>query len=158
MKEITGAGHYGFLIEITAKRIKQTLQKEFNAHKIDLTVDQWVVLDQLRQHTGISQNRLAENVFKDAPTVTRIVDLLCKKDLIERKSDQSDRRKFSLCMKEAGHEIVKLAEPVVLKTRKAGWVGLAGQDYEELVRILTIINQNFDNTTVNNALGEVAVS
>jgi DNA-binding MarR family transcriptional regulator len=145
MKQITGAGHYGFLIEVTSKKIKKTLQREFTSQGLDLTVDQWVVLDYLRKHDGISQNILAEKIFKDAPTLTRIVDLLAKKELIQRNSDDQDRRKFKLFLKEAGHEMIKKALPIVLETRTNGWEGLSTADYEELVRILTIVNRNFEN-------------
>jgi len=145
MKEITGAGHYGFLIEVTAKKIKQSLQKRLNDAKIDLTVDQWVVLDHIINHNGVSQNALADKVFKDAPTVTRIIDILCKKGMIERKSDSKDRRRFNLFIKEDGSKMIEMAEPVVLLTRKAGWNDLSESDYQHLVRILSAINRNFRN-------------
>ena len=148
MREITGAGHYGFLIEVTAKKIKQSLQKQFNEHKIDLTVDQWVTLDQIKKSDGISQNVLAEKIFKDAPTVTRIVDILCHKDFIERRSDKRDRRRFALFLKPKGQEMINEALPVVVKTRKNGWKGLSGPDYQELVRIIRLINDNFGNGSI----------
>lgn len=148
MKEITGAGHYGFLIEITAKKIKQSLQKQFNNHSIDLTVDQWVTLDQLKKTNGISQNVLAEKIFKDPPTVTRIVDILCNKELIERRSDEEDRRRFKLYLKEKGHQMIKETLPVVIETRQNGWQELSGSDYQELVRILKVINDNFGNGSI----------
>lgn len=145
MKEITGVARYGFLIEVTAKKIKQSLQKRFNDLELDLTVDQWVVLDHLTENDGVSQNALCDKIFKDAPTVTRIVDLLCKKNLIERRGDATDRRKFKLFLKEEGDEMVSLAQPVVLETQKNGWNDLSDSDYEELVRILTTVNRNFEN-------------
>ncbi len=147
MKEITGTGHYGFLIEVAAKKIKQSLQKRLNDGNIDLTVNQWVVLDHLMKYNGISQNILADKIFKDAPTVTRIVDILCKKNLIERKSDVGDRRRFNLFMKEEGQIMFRKAQPVVLETRKTGWSDLSDSDYQHLVKILATINRNFENHT-----------
>ena len=148
MKEITDAGHYGFIIEVTAKKIKQSLQKQFNEHGIDLTVDQWVVLDRLKKSDGISQNILADKVFKDAPTVTRIVDLLSKKGLVERRSDENDRRRFNLFLKDKGRAMIEELLPVVINTRQNGWEELYGSDYKELVRILKAINDNFGNGTI----------
>ncbi len=145
MNKITGVARYGFLIEVTAKKIKQSLQKHFNHQNLNLTVDQWVVLDHVTKYNGISQNVLCDKIFKDAPTVTRIVDILCKKNLIERKGDNSDRRKFNLYMKAEGNEMVGLAQPMVLETQKNGWNDLSDSDYEELVRILTTVNRNFEN-------------
>ncbi|MEQ9426300.1 MAG: MarR family transcriptional regulator [Cyclobacteriaceae bacterium] len=145
MKEITGAGHYGFLIEITSKKIKQRLQQALNNTGIDITVDQWVVLDQLKSENGISQNVLGERIFKDPPTLTRIIDLMCQKGMIERRNDASDRRRFQIFLLEKGEEMIEKARPIVLETRTLGWEGLSADDYEALVRILTNINRNFEN-------------
>ena len=35
---------YSFILDKTAKRVKQFAQNSFSAHGIDLTVDQWSVL------------------------------------------------------------------------------------------------------------------
>ncbi|MDZ7898154.1 MAG: MarR family transcriptional regulator [Arcicella sp.] len=44
---------------------------------------------------GVSQNELAEMTVKDAPTVTRIIDLLVKKGLAERTMAENDRLRSS---------------------------------------------------------------
>ena len=41
------------IIERTAKRIKQHMQRRFNAMDAGITVDQWVILDLLNQTDGI---------------------------------------------------------------------------------------------------------
>ena len=76
--------NYGFLIERTGKKLKQSLQRIFNDIDADITVDQWVILYELHEHGSLSQNQIGENTYKDAPTVTRIIDLLAKKKLVKR--------------------------------------------------------------------------
>lgn len=130
---------YGFRIERTAKIIKQVMQRRFNALHFDLTVDQWVLLDCLRQEDGQSQNELAEKTFKDAPTVTRIIDLLCKKELTERRDDPTDRRRFKIYLTDGGHAKIKEILPVVIELRKKGIADLSREDYDNLIRILDTI-------------------
>ncbi len=134
---------YGFRIERTAKIMKQVIQRQFNTLNFDLTVDQWVLLDSLHQKDGQNQNELAEKTFKDAPTVTRIIDLLCKKELTERRSDPSDRRRFKIYLTPIGKEKIKQVLPVVLDLRKQGIQGLSREEYDTLIRILDTIFNNF---------------
>ena len=81
---------WGFIIERTAKRMKQAFKRELNAASVGVTVDQWIILQFLNDRDGSSQFEIAKETYKDAPTVTRIIDLLCKKGLICRKADPTD--------------------------------------------------------------------
>src|SRR6476660_5178381 len=85
---------YSFLLERTARRIKQYAQQRFNSECFDITVDQWLVLKNLRDSNDLNQSELAKLTGKDHPTLTRIIDLLCKKGLTERRMDITDRRSF----------------------------------------------------------------
>ena len=134
---------YGSLIELTAKIMKQRLQRKFNALELGITVDQWLILDVLLQTDGISQYNIAQKTYKDAPTVTRIIDLLEKKSLIERRTDTDDRRKYSIFLSKRGKEKAEKVLPLVQEYRKKGWEGLKKEDYEKLKEILTTIQQNF---------------
>ena len=86
----------GFIIERTAKRMKQSFKKILKEKNAGITVDQWVILQELKKEDGLSQFEIASRTFKDAPTVTRIIDLLCKKQLLRRLPDTTDRRKFNI--------------------------------------------------------------
>lgn len=134
---------YGFHIERTAKRIKQYLQRRFNAMNTGITVDQWVILDVLNQSNGMSQYEIADRTYKDAPTVTRIIDLLCKKGLTKRVMDENDRRRFNIFLTESGRSKVDELLPVVMDIRQQGWEGLTEEDYKSLSRILNQIFTNF---------------
>lgn len=135
---------YFFKIDTTIKKIRQQIQKKFDTLKIDLTVDQWVLLDHIYRYEskGISQNELAEMTVKDAPTVTRIIDLLVKKGLSERNMAENDRRKFIITLTEAGKNKFDEAYPIVAEVRKKGWGDLNDEDYKTFVRILDSIYSN----------------
>jgi DNA-binding MarR family transcriptional regulator len=125
------------------KRIRQHLQKKLNDLQVDLTVDQWVILDRLNKQNGLSQQELADGTYKDQPTVTRIIDLLCQKGYTVRETDPTDRRKFKILLTPKGHEVIATALPVVLAVRQQGWQGLSDEDYTNLLRILDTIYLNY---------------
>jgi DNA-binding MarR family transcriptional regulator len=135
---------YFFKIDTTIKKIRQGLQKKLDDHNVDLTVDQWVLLDHIFRHeaNGVSQNELAEMTVKDAPTVTRIIDLLVKKGLAERTMAENDRRKFNITLTEAGKDKFHEAYPIVAEVRRKGWGDLNEDDYQTFVRILDSIYSN----------------
>lgn len=136
---------WGYSIERTAKRMKQMYQRMLKAADAGITVDQWVILQLLSSRDGLSQLEIAERTNKDAPTVTRIIDLLCKKELCERLPDAADRRKFSICLTPAGKEKIKEVEPIVKAFRRKGWDGLTEEDLNQLMRTLDIIYQNLED-------------
>jgi DNA-binding MarR family transcriptional regulator len=141
---LTQITNYGFIIERTTKRIRQNLQRRFNAHHFGVTVDQWVVLDCIMQNRSISQNEIADRTFKDAPTVTRIIDQLCKKGLTNRLIDENDRRRFIIELTPKGHKKVNQMLPVVIEMRRDGWKGLDVSDYQRLMYIMSTIFNNLD--------------
>jgi DNA-binding MarR family transcriptional regulator len=138
--------NYAFTIEKTHKKIKQNLQKRFNRHGFDITVDQWVVLDQIYTSNGVSPLEIATSTYKDAPTVTRILEQLRKKELVYQEHSEEDRRKTMVYPSEKGLHIVPRIREVVIQLRKDGWVNLSDQDYENLMRISSQIMQNMDAT------------
>lgn len=140
---------YGFLIERTAKRYKQVLQRIFQKHNFGITVDQWVILNSIDDAKQIYTNDLAIEVMKDAPTVTRIVDILEEKAFVTRKIDQSDRRKTELSLNKKGHELVAKVRPVVIDMRKQGWKGLTDADLKRMRTILDTIHDNVNELEKN---------
>jgi DNA-binding MarR family transcriptional regulator len=139
---------YFFKIDTTIKKIRQGLQKKLDDHNIGLTVDQWVLLDHIFRFeaNGISQNELAEMTVKDAPTVTRIIDLLVKKGLAERTMAENDRRKFNITLTDAGRSKFDEAYPIVAEVRRKGWGELNEDDYQTFVRILDSIYNNITSS------------
>lgn len=143
------------MIEIASRQIKQAFQRRLQQGGFDLTVDQWVVLEQLSAGPK-SQVQVVEAVYKDPPTVTRIVDVLCRKGLAQRRPDEADRRRFSLHLTGAGTELLRRLQPVVVEVRARGWQGLTPDDYQQLHRIMTTVLGNFDREAAATLSGATA--
>ncbi|MBA4302571.1 DNA-binding transcriptional regulator, MarR family [Algoriphagus alkaliphilus] len=135
---------YSFLLDRTARKVKQYAQHQFKTGEFDVTVDQWLVLKNLSENELLSQTELANLVFKDHPTLTRIIDLLCKKGYVERVPHPQDRRSFQLLLTESGSAKVSALKPKILEIREKAWENLTTRDFEEFKRILDTIYQNLD--------------
>jgi DNA-binding MarR family transcriptional regulator len=133
---------YSSLLDRTAKRVKQYAQTKFRELNFEVTVDQWAILKNLHQKGPTSQKELAELTFKDHPTVTRIIDLLCQKGLCERNLHPEDRRSFEISLTKSGLQKVESLIPEVNKIRTKAWENLTEQDFEHFKKTLNTIYQN----------------
>jgi len=138
---------YSLLLDRTAKRVKQYAQYCFNSENFGVTVDQWTVMKTLGQQADLSQRELAAICDKDQPTLTRIVDILVGKGLVERVVHPSDRRSFILYLTVEGKQKVKELSEKVVGIRMQAWENLDEADFEHLKRILNTI---YDNLALNN--------
>lgn len=123
--------------------MKAHFQRTFREAGVDLTPEQWVLLDQLRIAGASSQTELANGTFKDAPTVSRIIDKLAKKKLAERKRFPNDRRRYMVQLTSEGERIHDLLIPKVEGLRVQTWSGMTEEDYETFTSLLQQIRNNF---------------
>jgi DNA-binding MarR family transcriptional regulator len=133
---------YSFLLDRTARRVKQYAQRRFKELGFNVTVDQWLILRHLYDNDDLNQKELAELVFKDTPTLTRIIDLLCEKGLTKRRLHPEDRRSFNICLTTQGRARVEQLKPKVKDVRLKAWEGLSERDFAQFKRILNAIYVN----------------
>ena len=135
--------YFGTYIERNFKLIKNTFLQEFKKAGINITTDQWIILDLLYQEDGVSQNHLATKSDKDAPTTSRIIDLMCKKGLTERRKVENDRRMHHIFLTDFGKVTYDKILPIAEKLREQGWNDLNDEDYETFLRIMDTVYGNF---------------
>jgi DNA-binding MarR family transcriptional regulator len=133
----------GTLLDRTTRLLKAHFQRAFKDAGVDLTPEQWVVLDHLHKEGSSSQTELANGTFKDAPTVSRIIDKLAKKGLAARKRFPNDRRRYQVALTAKGESIHEQLLPRVDALRVQAWGGLSESDYSDLTRVLDRIRDNF---------------
>lgn len=138
----------GSFIDRTYKVVRQDLINRFKDAQIDLTPEQWVILSKLDTKEDLYQTDLANLSFRDKPTVSRIVDLLVKKQLVERKQDQVDGRKYLVTLTKEGRDLVKKAYPSVEASRDLGWTDLTEAEYESLVSLLDKVFNNYSGEKI----------
>ncbi len=144
MDELKAKRKYGTLIDRTIRIIKLNYLQAFKSVGVDLTPEQWVIIDSLYENNGLSQTELANGSFKNAPTVSRIIDLLCKKGFTERQRFDNDRRRYKIFLTDKGKEVFEKVHPLVKDLRIQGWKGLSEEDYQSFLRIMNQIYKNYE--------------
>lgn len=134
----------GLYIDRTYKIVRQDLINRFRAQKLDITPEQWVLLSRLHAEGELYQTELANKSFRDKPTVSRILDLLVKKKLVERSQDKQDARKYLVNLTHSGEDLVNEAIPHVQESREMGWTNLTEDEYQTLVRLLDKVFTNYE--------------
>lgn len=135
---------YSFILDRTARKVKHYAQVAFAENQFDITVDQWIALKNIYENADLSNKDLAELCGKDQPTLTRIIDLLIKKGLVERNAHPNDRRSLLLKITAEGTKKIKEIAPQVAEFRMKAWKNLDEKDFEHFVRVLNTI---YDNLT-----------
>ena len=132
----------GFIIERTSKRMRQSFKGIIKKMNAGITIDQWAVLYTLKKEDKLNQFELANRTFKDAPTITRIIDKLSEKNMIDRMPDIEDRRRFTIQLTDTGKNKIDEIIPAARAFRRKVWKGL---DKENVNLLITTLNQVFEN-------------
>ena len=120
---------------------KRFVQNSHN-YKLDISLDQWIVLGPVWKNEGISQKNIADYCGKDKTSVTKIIDTLEKKNLVVRVSAQLDHRIKRIVLSNKGKKLFLDALPVMEQTRNELRTGINDQEIETLKNILTKIYNN----------------
>lgn len=85
-------------------KLEHVLQQE------GLTVEQWRVLETLRERDGCSMGDLAELVLMNHPALTKLADRMVASGLIHRVADTSDQRRVLVHNTERGNAFFQRVE------------------------------------------------
>lgn len=135
-----------YTIEKAIKSYRKFAQKRIDQAKLDITIDQWLVLNCLSKNENISQNKLAELIFKDVASVTRIIDLLVKKEYVIRSFHSSDRRRFNLTITDKGDAIIREASRIVNENRSAALENISAEEVKQADLILQKLIANCEKS------------
>lgn len=99
-------------IQLTASRIGEKIQEEMKRH--DLTTTQFNVLRILRgqNEEAVSIGLIKDRLIERNSDVSRIIDRLVKKELIERKENSVDRRQKDVFISKKGLETLSKIDKV----------------------------------------------
>lgn len=142
MEKSNPTGTVLYTIEQTIKEYRKISQKNIGKIVNDITVDQCLLLIVLNKNSNYSQKEIAELIFKDNASITRIIELMVKKEYLTRKINELDRRKFNLVITEKGKKTIELLAPVINKNRQDALKGLSENEIELLDKILIKIISN----------------
>jgi len=136
----------GLLVSVISGKattaITRKLYRDFRAHGLSVTPEQWVVLQVLFVKDGISQQELATMTYKDKPSMTRILDNMEKRTLIARLVDHSDKRSNLIHLTKQGLQQYQQARTIVVAAMKEALRDLKESDIQQALKTLKKIYKN----------------
>lgn len=108
----------------------------------DFGLEQWRVLRALWVQEGLTQNEIGVLHLKDKTNVTRLIDQLEKKGLVERRNDPADRRVFRIFLTKSGKAMKKKLLPIGVEVRTRAIKGLSDEDVRTATRVLRTMTEN----------------
>ena len=103
-----------------------------------LTAAQAASLLTLREHGALTMNEFANQMRLHGTTMTRMVDALVEKGLVERLHDSSDRRIIHVTFTPHGREVV---EQVILSKREFFSAAFSGLSDKERTNVIETLEQ-----------------
>ncbi len=123
--------------------MRNSLQREFSGQYGEITIDYWVILNRLWESDGWMQTELARMTNKDNASMTRMLDGMQKKGLVERKPDARDRRVQRVFLTDKGRVLEQPLKKIAYANMMKGLENLSEEDTGNLKRILEIIIGNY---------------
>lgn len=131
-----------YSIDRAIRTYRQYAQHQLRKNGFTITVDQWIIIRCLMENPQISQHEIAEKVFKDNASVTRIISLLVKAKYLTRKISKTDRRKTILKVTELGIQTIEAVNEIVYQNRKVALEGIDPADIETVRNVMEKITSN----------------
>ncbi|WP_424983466.1 MarR family winged helix-turn-helix transcriptional regulator [Maritalea sp. S77] len=109
-------------------------------HKI--SAEEWAVLLMLWQEDGRLPSKIADLTFRDRTTVTRLLDGMEKKQLIERRTDAQDRRRTRVFLTSHGQQLESVLKPIAQELISQCLAGLSVDEVAQLTLLLRKMTKN----------------
>lgn len=124
------------------KTYRQFAQEKLKENGFDITIDQWLVLKAVSENQDINHNDLADAVFKDKASVTRIIELLVKGRYLKSEVHPDSGRKRKLTVTKKANSLLVAIRPLVLQNRKTALKNISNEEIIIAEKVLKRIALN----------------
>ena len=131
-------------VNILNSRIKKCFFDKLQENGINITPEQYLVLDILWEKQSLSQQNIADIIQKDKNSVTKIIDSLEKKDLVQRVVDKNDRRINKIELTEEAVALEKITTEVAINFMNDVVKGIDNQELDNFVNVMRKLKNNLE--------------
>ena len=110
--------------------------------RFGLSGSQWKIIVVLSIEEGITQKRIADMAFVEAPTLVPVIDKMEKEGYLTRQPDPNDRRNNLIFMTDRAKEIVDPIIDCIVEIRDHVLNNITKKDMEIAKRVLQQIVEN----------------
>ena len=129
-------------INLVACKLKQYISSMLKQSNVQLTPEQFLLIDILWNQGPQSQQKLADTMQKDKNSITKLVDALEKKELLVRQKDKQDRRSNTIVLTARAQAMKSDAKVAGISMLDKMLIGISE---EELKGFLNTLNTMLSN-------------
>ena len=119
--------------------------KELSRNDINLTPEQYLVMDILWDAEVLSQQAIADIIQKDKNSVTKFIDSLEKKGLVYRQVNKKDRRVNNIVVSEEGMKLKAKTTEVAIGMMRNVLKDIKEEDLVAFDKVMNQIKGNIDS-------------
>ncbi|TNE32824.1 MarR family transcriptional regulator [bacterium] len=135
----------GYLTSVAYRAINRKLSDNLRVAGNKITSEQYGVLKQLWLEEGQTQLDLACKTSKDKPSITRLLNNLERKGLIERKVNDNDKRCNKIYLTSKGESLKTLCLSIANQTVDEATKSIKKSDLNVCKKVLANICDNLIN-------------
>lgn len=133
---------FGRILGVAHTSMFRYLSKLMKEENLPITPEQFSVLSHLWQKDGLQQTELALCTNRNRANVTRILDILERENILERRDDENDRRVFRIYLTEKGKSLREITAKCAEKAIKDSLEGLSKEEIDTCIKVLLKIKKN----------------
>lgn len=133
-----------YLVGRTSRSIMKRLTNKFSSAGFDVSYEQWSILVHLYRRDGQTQQELANIAVKDKAAITRLLNVLEKKNMVLRIPDRTDKRSKLVYLTHKAKEFKTDLLDIVEDLLKEAEQGIEPDDIIHCRATLNKIFTNFD--------------
>lgn len=138
----------GVLVNILNCKLKKHMASVFKANGINLTAEQFLVMDTLWNQGEMTQQTIAYIIQKDKNSVTQFIDNLEKKGLVQRSVDAADRRVNNIQLSKEGKAMKDNTKAVAIEAINQILDGISESELQTFVSVLNRACDNIERLNV----------
>ena len=132
----------GVYVNILNCKLKKHLSEVFKKNGVNLTAEQYLVMDTLWNEGTLTQKAIAFIIQKDKNSVTQFIDNLEKKGLVARSVSKDDRRVNNIVVTKEGMALKDSTKKLAIETMEKALEGIPEQDVLTFVDVLKKVCAN----------------
>jgi DNA-binding MarR family transcriptional regulator len=137
--------HLGLLLERAGRVVAERLDRAIGRDGV--TSDHWRVLCLLADGEGHTMGELAERLEMNPPTLTKLIDRMVGKSLVQRAADPEDSRRVLVYATDAGLALLEELQGKVDQHHAALQALLGDRNARQLERLLTTLIEAAERPT-----------
>ena len=133
----------------TCKRINMYISDVFQKNNIQVTKEQWILLKILNEDKdGIVQNELAFITERNKASLTRLINVMEKNNLVVRIPSKEDSRKNLIYTTKTGKQLFLKMKPLMLNSLEILQNGITDEEKKTVINVMTKIQNNLKNHSI----------